>query len=337
MASSAPRQDFPATPRWRRWQAAGTPAQRVDYWKDVVCEAVLDVAMTPGQEVAENAFHGSIYSRDQGGARLVNFRSASHRIQRTAGQADHASDEFLMISLQKRGACRLTQRQGEVELVQGDIGVLDSVQAFDIDFPADVERRMVLLPRALLQARLPSFRNLAGPHRLAANQALTRVLAETLSALTSRQDNLDDSLANTLLGSMADLLAVRFSQERNTAPSLNGEASFLRICRYIDECASEPGLTPAGIAQAHGMSLRTLQRLFHRHGAAGLGIEAHIVERRLLRAQRLLSQGAARNVSEAAFAAGFSDLSHFTRRFQGRFGVTPSAVLRRAGRGTAGA
>jgi len=337
MASSAPPQDFPTTPLWRQWQAAGTPAQRVDYWKDVVCEAVLDVAMTPGQQVAEHAFHGSIYSRDHGGARLVNFRSASHRIQRTARQADHASDEFLMISLQERGACRLSQRQGEVELAQGDIGVLDSVQAFDIDFPGDVERRMVLLPRALLQARLPAFRHLSGPHRLAGDHALTRVLAETLSALTSREDDLGDTLANTLLGSMADLLAIRFAQVHNSAPALNGEASFLRICRYIDDCSSEPGLTPAGIAQAHGMSLRTLQRLFHRHGTPGLGIEAHIVEHRLLRAHRLLSQGTARNVSEAAFAAGFSDLSHFTRRFQGRFGITPSAVLRQTGRGIRGA
>ncbi len=310
---------------WRRWQASGAPTQRVDYWKHVVCEAVLDVQMTPRRANAERPFHGHIVSRDQAGARFVNFRSGAHQVHRTARHADHADDQFLMISLQTRGISRLLQQHGEVQLAKGDIGILDSVRPFTIDFPEDVERRILLLPRNLLRARLPSIGNWQGPQRMSAESALTRILGQQLQVLTSRDHGLADPMVQTLLGGVADMLAAHFSQSQ--VPLQSSEAAFARACGVIDTRLCDSDLTPAKIAAAMGLSLRSLQRLFQRH-APGVGVEAYLVERRLQHAHRLLEQRTARNVSEAAFASGFADLSHFSRRFQARFGCMPSVVLR---------
>ena len=83
------------------------------------------------------------------------------------------------------------------------------------------------------------------------------------------------------------------------------------------------------VAAAAGISVRTLHRLFQRHGRAPMEtFEQCVFEKRLERAWRALSSGAAASVTDAALDCGFSDLSHFSRRFAQRFGLAPSALFR---------
>lgn len=51
-----------------------------------------------------------------------------------------------------------------------------------------------------------------------------------------------------------------------------------------------------------------------------------LLNERLQRCYRALTEARARSVSEAAFEYGFSDLSHFSRVFKATFGVRPSEV-----------
>jgi transcriptional regulator GlxA family with amidase domain len=52
-------------------------------------------------------------------------------------------------------------------------------------------------------------------------------------------------------------------------------------------------------------------------------------ERRLREAHRLLSNQVVSRVKDAALAAGFSDMSHFSRAFRAAFGQSPLEVLTR--------
>jgi len=52
----------------------------------------------------------------------------------------------------------------------------------------------------------------------------------------------------------------------------------------------------------------------------------YLIEVRLTRAMQFLRRGA--SVTEACFAAGFSNLSHFIRLFRRRFGILPSSFTR---------
>ncbi len=49
-------------------------------------------------------------------------------------------------------------------------------------------------------------------------------------------------------------------------------------------------------------------------------------QQRLEASRRALIEGRARNVTEAAYGAGFADLSHFSRCFKQAFGMLPSAL-----------
>ncbi|MCK9910075.1 helix-turn-helix transcriptional regulator, partial [Microbacteriaceae bacterium K1510] len=61
---------------------------------------------------------------------------------------------------------------------------------------------------------------------------------------------------------------------------------------------------------------------------AGTTFSEFVLAERLQRAHQMLTdpQRAHQRISEIAFAAGFSDLSYFNRRFRQRFGDTPSGV-----------
>ncbi|MEM6770186.1 MAG: helix-turn-helix transcriptional regulator, partial [Bacteroidota bacterium] len=51
-----------------------------------------------------------------------------------------------------------------------------------------------------------------------------------------------------------------------------------------------------------------------------------IMERRLLEAYEILKHQPT-SVTRVALDLGFKDLPHFSRRFKGRFGVSPSSLL----------
>jgi AraC-like DNA-binding protein len=79
------------------------------------------------------------------------------------------------------------------------------------------------------------------------------------------------------------------------------------------------------LAKANAISERYPRKLFEDVGAS---FSDFLPERRLELAHRILANPLYRNrrISELAFEAGFSDLSHFSRRFRARFGETPSAA-----------
>jgi len=73
------------------------------------------------------------------------------------------------------------------------------------------------------------------------------------------------------------------------------------------------------VARQSGASLRTVERLFRQE--TGLSVGEWIIQRRLMRAMELISDGIA--IGEAAFRVGFENPSSFTAAFRQRFQVSP--------------
>jgi AraC-like DNA-binding protein len=84
-------------------------------------------------------------------------------------------------------------------------------------------------------------------------------------------------------------------------------------------------LTADDLASIAGVSLRTLQRLFReRFDTSPM---TWLMDVRLSEAARLIRAGDD-PVTKIAYRVGFKDPSHFTRRFKGRFGVSPNEYRR---------
>jgi AraC-like DNA-binding protein len=94
--------------------------------------------------------------------------------------------------------------------------------------------------------------------------------------------------------------------------------------------AGEQGLDPAGVAKHLGMSVRYLHQLLE---STGRTFSQHLIEQRLERARaELCKPDCGLKIADIAFACGFSDISHFNRRFRHAFGDTPYGVRVRAAR-----
>jgi AraC-like DNA-binding protein len=126
----------------------------------------------------------------------------------------------------------------------------------------------------------------------------------------------------------ASLQLIRALISTTTEGSLQREALNtslqLRILMYVDANLHDHQLTPDSIAAAHNISTRHLYALWAR-ADPDLSLSQWIISRRLKRAEVQLSkeQPATTTVAHIAHDCGFTDASHFSRRFRESYGMTP--------------
>ncbi|MCO1657609.1 helix-turn-helix domain-containing protein [Pseudonocardia humida] len=107
-----------------------------------------------------------------------------------------------------------------------------------------------------------------------------------------------------------------------------------RVVAHIRAHLDERDLTPARIAAAHHISLRTLYNVW---GDRGETLAEWIVRERLERVHRDLARMPAHStIFAVARRWGFVDQGHFTRRFRAAYGVAPREWVRRCRSATAG-
>jgi AraC-like DNA-binding protein len=99
----------------------------------------------------------------------------------------------------------------------------------------------------------------------------------------------------------------------------------LAIVRQIQD---DPTLTTVGLAaRRHGMSERTLQRLFRRY--VGVGPKWVLQRARLHDAVERIDSGRAEDLASLALELGWFDQAHFTREFTALVGQPPAAYAAR--------
>lgn len=110
-------------------------------------------------------------------------------------------------------------------------------------------------------------------------------------------------------------------------------ASMDRVFRYIDARLGED-LDLGELASVAAYSKYHFSRVFR--AAAGEGLAAYLVRRRLEKAAARLLADRERTVTEVAASCGFASPAAFSKGFRDRFGTTPTAWRRAGGRGPGG-
>jgi AraC-like DNA-binding protein len=123
-----------------------------------------------------------------------------------------------------------------------------------------------------------------------------------------------------------DLVGALFAPSDPWHVSRQTDKLFTHIRSVIEDRFSEPDVGPSEVAAEAGVSLRYLQKLFTERGST---FSQFIYSLRLDHAARLLhrraSLGTRQPLSEIAYACGFRDYTHFSRKFRDRFGYPPGA------------
>lgn len=173
----------------------------------------------------------------------------------------------------------------------------------------------------------------AAPHRAPAAAAATAegLLStepdETVELLITQAQclvgrTLPPAVARACEAGLLALLSV--ARERESGEPPTGDRLFRDILADIAANCRQQEYGVAQVAQRYRLNVRTLQKMFQKHGTK---LSEHITAARLKYAGAALLDpaNAGKKVSDIAFEAGFNDIATFNRLFRRTFGRAPSA------------
>lgn len=311
-------------PRQSTWNTENiTPREQFAYYREAICQAFMN--LTPDRPAAAG-FAAKIanFQIGQGAMNYVSF--PEHTVRRSTADIAASDRRCFYLNLKLAGRCLIRQADSEVSLSPGQVGIFDSAQPFVLqhDRGPQLQVASFWIPEDELRARLQGKYDFAAM-RLSDDPHVGHLICETARALNSGVGYLPEADCMRLFQALLELVAVALSKRGRTrtaeAASL-ADATALMLRRVIDTRLREPGLTVSDVASDVGISERYVHRLMARQGT---GFTNYVIDRRLDGAARDIDDPAMGNrpIGAIAFDWGFSDLSHFTRRFKQRFGCRP--------------
>lgn len=223
------------------------------------------------------------------------------------------------------GWVRFESRTVGFTLRPGQLSIRDTANPWRFLFAAGTVSRRLTIPRGLLLEHMRKPHTLPAYIRCSDLDPDARVLISYLEALQAEDASRSLSPAGRQAAEEATLcLLAGIVSEHSAVDSEHlGNAVSGLAKRFAEQHLDDPAVTPAAIASAVGVSVRTLHRSF---AAEGETLMTYLRRRRLQEARAELARaGPSAKLAEIASRWQFSDASHFTRRFKAVYGMTPTA------------
>ena len=296
------------------------PRDRFDYWHSVACRTMVAHDSVPD---CRQTFHAELRGGALAEVGIVQFHANGFQFSRGAR---HAESEDLLICRQLSGRMTLEQCGREIVLDPGSFMLLDPRVPHSGVLSAAASLLVLRVPRHLLESRLgraPQVMSVA----VAPVQGEAALTSSLLAMLPEVTEGLESSASEELVREqMLDLVALSVGKAMGQGRARVSSARavvVMKVRTAIDARLADPGLDACSVAQAAGVSLRYANAALADEGTS---IGRLIQARRLLRCRRALEDPAQghRTVSEIAYGWGFSDMTHFGRKFRAAFGQLPS-------------
>ncbi len=307
---------------------------KFDFWHSVACKNLVDHNSLPKCRLT---FDAQIEMGYLGNLELVLFHNSPMQVSHTARHIAHAKSSHVFLCRQVAGAMFLEQDTREIALEAGDMALLDPLLPYEGNFSANSETLVLKIPRRELEARLGKTRDtvarLIKPVRT--EDRLTSSLSAMLPSLAGKMNSISEEMVgNHVLDLIAVSLAKTMEADRPRVSSAKALV-LLNVRSVIEARLRDPSLDAQAVADAAGVSVRYANAVLADHDTSIMRL---IQTRRLARCRYALEDPnqAHRTVSEIAYGWGFSDMTHFGRRFKKAYGILPSEyqlIARRAGHG----
>ncbi len=304
------------------------PRDRFDYWHDVACRNIVNHDSEP--DCRQN-FRAELQSGVLANIDLILFENSPMTIQHTARQATRLNADELFICRQMAGALAVEQDGREIVLEGDGITLIDPRRPYSAKSFVGSRILVLKIPRRLLEARVGNTRLLtacsirpSGPDSklAAAFLAMLPTHAAGLSPMT------DEIAENQALDLIAISLA-KATEGRTPRVSYARSMVLMKVRTAIEARLTDPALDPETVAAAAGVAKRYANSVLAEHGTS---ITQFIQSRRLERCRVALEDPLQthRTVSEIAYGWGFSDMTHFGRKFKLTYGASPREYRKNA-------
>ncbi|MET7718524.1 helix-turn-helix domain-containing protein [Streptomyces sp. NPDC005407] len=306
------------------------PRERFDYWYDAV-SGVHGLYEIVSDHSAD--FRAELHARAFGAVGVSWLTHPSLEARRTAKLIRRHDPEVYHFSLNLSGSVRMAQGRQDVVLEPGDLVLHDSSRPFRSVTHQGLGRASgvtVAFPRTLLPMHPDKVQRLLAV-RLPGGSGMGALLSRYLSELATsgHEFRADDSarLSTITLDLIWAMIARGLDAEGSLSPSAQQRVLLVRIHAFIQQRLGDVSLSPDMIAAAHGISTRSLHRLFRDQGVT---VTEWIRARRLDRCRRDLADPLLQTRPVHAVAArwGFTNAAHFSRVFRAASGISPAAYRR---------
>lgn len=301
------------------------PRERFDSWHEKARQHVIDHDSRPDCRLT---FEANLSTASLDDITLVSFESSPMTVSHTSSHIAHATSDDLFICRQLAGELWLEQDGREVSLRAGDMTMLDPRRPYGGRFLAGANLLLVKVPRRRLEARVGCTRNMVA-RTMRSEQGEIGMVSDFLALLSGHVERLGPAAA-TVAEQVLDLLGVALleanGRSRSGMPTAR-LAVLTRVRAHIERRLSDPALDPATVAAAAGISVRYANAVLAQQDTS---LARLILTRRLERCRKALGDltQAHRSISDIAYFWGFSDMTHFGRRFRSAYGLLPSEYRR---------
>ncbi|MGY2047942.1 AraC-like ligand-binding domain-containing protein [Methylobacterium sp. JK268] len=299
------------------------PRDRFEYWHEAARRGIVEHNSSPR---CRGTFRAELRVGSIGTLDLACFQNSEMSVTHTTRHLSRTNADELFICRQFRERLALEQGGRHVVLDPGDVTLIDPSLPYEGWFSDGSEVLVVKIRRGLLESRLGQTRDLLARKRTTAEG---RLASAYLAMLPSHADGLGsaEGLVETHL---LDLLALTFGKAADETTGRGSAARSLvrtRLQIAIEARLADPMLQATSVAAAAGVSVRYANAVLSDENTS----LTHLIQaKRLARCRQALEDPTQthRTVSDIAYGWGFSDMTHFGRRFKAAYGFLPSECRR---------
>jgi AraC-like DNA-binding protein len=294
------------------------PAERFAYWREECC---APVGVTTERDMDNPTFSARVSRLTARALTNVRYDTVTPcHVQRTRREISQRPWDSCSLYRElsagawfSRGGQEFTTRTGD--LIVADLDMPFETRSLGTGFRHDVW----LIPNTTLTPYLPaSTRPIL--RRFSAMQGVEALLSASLDVLGREADAMSADCLSRVTDNLCRLIGIAYGAAADDHSEAVRDARVARAKQYIDAHLADPGLSPARIAAALRVSLRSLHLAF---APTGVSVAHHIQLRRLEECRSMLVACPSRSVTDIAFAWGFNSLSGFYRAFHNAFGASP--------------
>ncbi|WP_336491064.1 helix-turn-helix domain-containing protein [Methylobacterium nigriterrae] len=296
---------------------------RFEYWHEVARRNVVEHDSKPR---CRGTFRAELRAGSIGTLNLACFQNSEMVVTHATRHLSRTNGDELFICRQVRERLALEQGGRQVVLEPGDVTLIDPGVPYKGWFSGRSEVLIVKVRRVLLESRLGQTRDLLA-HKLATAEG--RLASAYLAMLPSHVDDLG-SAEGLVEAHLLDLIALAFGRATDEMMPRSSSARSLvrmRLRTEVEARLADPTLHVSTVANAAGVRVRYANAVLADENTSLMQL---IQARRLARCRQALEDPTQthRTVSQIAYGWGFSDMTHFGRRFKAAYGLTPSECRR---------
>lgn len=297
----------------------------IDAWVSTVRSQFLAVDCTP----LDHNFFSDINRLALSNFFLARVESSAFRYTRNQSSIRQDPRDEIQLTLVLNGSLKIQQDGRRSDIHKGEMVLYESAKPFELEWSKPYQSITLKIPTSNIQATVPLISQITAT-TISGQQGRCALVR---SMLLGMNDMIGTTTEDALVGvesPLLDLLSVTLNTDViGQSASVMGNQKLRNIQSWLVAHLQDPDLDVPAIACRHAVSVRTLNRLFAQDGTT---VGKWLLQKRLQHSYRLLTTGKVNRITDAAYASGFKDLSHFSHAFHQAFGMAPRALTQKSGK-----